>query len=395
MDSIDSKAVPIPYPHAFDDYLGSSNKGIEHNFAGATLGTRHIPADEWSDVLQEVAADYATAWQRYADFRGERRLRKAISDHLSDTGWSLRPEQIEITTGCLHAIETMLRRLLAKGDSVAILAPTYFGFLQAVRNVGAGVRTIPVDMSGGLDWDAAHRTLSASDCRTLLCTPFAQNPTGYSFGEAERKKLLDLCAANDVVIIEDGIYDDLYFSGSRRAPVALMGSGAAYYCSSFSKTLSPALRVGFIVHPKQASIYANEGYRNLGLAGGADQFALAHFISTGRYQRQLERIRPLLAAQMEDTVRILRDELPAGCRVSHPQGGRVLWVELTPDRNSHLVARRAQEHGIGVLPGPVCSPEQAHQRFLRIDTGSPLDDSRRAALYQLCNVIREKATGID
>jgi DNA-binding transcriptional MocR family regulator len=295
----------------------------------------------------------------------------------------------------LHAIETMLRRLLAEDETVAVLSPTYFGFLQAIRNVGARIRTIAVDMDDGLDWTAVRTALGAADCRALICTPFAQNPTGYPLEDAAKQELIEICSDNHVAIIEDGIYDDLYFSGERRTSIAQSANGQAYYCSSFSKTLSPALRVGFIVHPSEDSNQIARGYRNIGLPGGADQFALARFISSGRYRRQLERIRPLLAAQLRETIELLRKELPPFSRVSNPPGGRVLWVDLGPDQDSHAIARTARNDGIGVLTGPVCSPKQAHQHFLRIDTGTPLNDARRAALRRLCAIIREKAPGID
>ncbi len=189
---------------------------------------------------------------------------------------------------------------------------------------------------------------------------------------SDKRRLVDLLDAHDVPLVEDDVYGDLAFDGRRPRPIkAFDRRGSVLYCSSFSKTLSPGLRVGWAIPGR----YQNE-LELLKLVVNqatavAPQLAVAGFVESGGFDRHLRRVRRMYRDQMDRTIDAVTRHLPDATRMTRPRGGHVLWVELPAEVDSLALYEAAGRRGIRIAPGPLFSASLAYRNFIRLNTGFP------------------------
>jgi DNA-binding transcriptional MocR family regulator len=214
-----------------------------------------------------------------------------------------------------------------------------------------------------------------------LTVPNFSNPGGSLMPDKHKKALVALLARREIALIEDDIYGDLHHEGERPRPAkAWDRQGLVLLCGSFSKTLAPGFRVGWISAGRyQAEV---EHLKFTGSVGTATlpQLALAEFLEGGAYEHYLRGLRRRLVHQVEAHRLAIAESFPAGTRVSSPLGGHVLWVELPAGTDATDVARRALAAGISVAEGPLFSARGRFKNFLRINAGNPFNAGIEQAL---------------
>lgn len=323
----------------------------------------------------------------YAFPPGVPELRLQIARRMAETGCRVNPDDIIITNGCQEALTLALRAVTSPGDVVALESPTFYGLLQVIESLGLKALEIPTHPRDGISLEALQLALEQWPVKACVVVPNFSNPLGYCMPDARKVELVRMLAQAGVPLIEDDVYGDLGF-GPRRPGTckALDRHGEVLHCSSFSKTLAPGLRVGWIVPGRHREKVEYLKYVTNLATPTVPQLAVAELLESGRYERHLRGVRGEYARAVERMIAAVDSRFPAGTRVTRPQGGFVIWVELPGNLDSFELARELLEQGVSIAPGPIFSATRKYRNFLRLSCACVWDgrvDRALAALVRL------------
>lgn len=329
-----------------------------------------LPVDKLNRMMAREIRRFPDQAVSYELPPGNLRLRQQIARRMLLSGCTLSPEQIVITSGCVEAVGLALRALCRPGDTVAIETPFYFNFLQLINEIGLKALEIPTSPRGGISLEALDYALSHNGDRVKACLVISNfnNPVGSSLSTEDKRRLVDLLNRHQVPLIEDDIYGDLAFSDERpKVAKAFDDNDNVLLCSSFSKTLAPGYRVGWIA----AGRFQDDIERRKMLAGVATasppQLAIAEFLANGGYEHHLRSIRRRYAYQVAQMQDAIGRYFPPGTRVSRPQGAFNLWVEMPHSVDALHLYRDAKLKKISIAPGPLFSLENRYHNFIRLN----------------------------
>lgn len=325
----------------------------------------------------------------YTAPKGDLRLRQEIARRSSRWGQAVSPEDIAITCGCTEALTLALRAVSRPGDTIAIESPTYFGLLHALEALQLKALELPTDAATGVDLGALARALDRKSVRACLFSSSFNNPLGCTMPEENKSALLRLLARHAVPLIEDDIYGDIYFGPERPKPFsALDREGNTIYCSSFSKTVAPGYRIGWIATGRHMQKVLEHKFASTLCSPALAQAAFADFLSSGGYDSHLRRIRRVFSDNIDQMMRAIDRTFPAGTKVSRPAGGFVLWVELPRRIDSHRLFDEALRQGICFAPGDVFSAGGRYANCLRLSCGHHWDRRIEAGLTTIGAIAR-------
>ncbi|MBH84340.1 MAG: GntR family transcriptional regulator [Alteromonadaceae bacterium] len=356
------------------------------------------PAVPHADFLPLRQIQQATIWAArqgmatldYA-FPGKEVFRRQIAQRMTSLGVVTTPEDIVATNGAQEAIILALRAVTQPGDIVAVESPSFPGILQALEVVGLRALEIPTHPLEGLSLEGLELALAQWPIKACVVVPNHSNPLGVRMPDDKKKRLVTLLDDAGVVLIEDDIYGDLPHEGERPRPAkSFDSSGNVIYCSSFSKTISPGLRLGWIVPGKYFNEVSQQKYFSNLATASIPQLAVAHFLEQGGYDRYLRTARQRYREATERMRAAIGREFPEGTAVSRPMGGFVVWVQL-PDRVSGTrVFHRAREVGINVAPGRMFSTTNKYEDYVRINCANPWSERIDKAIRQLGILVSEE-----
>lgn len=314
---------------------------------------------------------------------GDPTLRRQLARRLLTLGCEVDPEDIIITSGCQEAMTLALRALTRPGDVVAIESPSYYGLLQALESLELRALEIPSDPLQGIELPALEAALANWPVRACALVSHFSNPLGSCPDDVHQRALMALLERHGIPLVENDIYGELYHQGRRPAPLkSLEGNTPVLYCGSVAKTLSPGLRVGWVVNTQYRERLSYLKYvTNLSTPALA-QRGVAQILEEGRDHRPLQQVRRRYREQLAWVTEQVQRCFPSGTRMSRPQGGFVLWVEL-PQGDALSLARQALTQGISIAPGPVFSASGGYRRCLRLNCAQPVDDTLAAGLKTL------------
>lgn len=329
-----------------------------------------LPVDKLNRMLARETRRFPMAAVSYELPPGNLRLRKQIAQRLMLSGCTLSPDQIVITSGCVEAVVLALRAFCKPGDAVAIETPVYFNFLQMIQDLGLKALEIPVSPSGGISLEALEYALDRNAEKVKACIVISNfnNPLGSSMSDLDKERLVRILEERQVPLIEDDIYGDLSYSDERPSVAKSFDkTGNVLLCSSFSKTVAPGYRVGWVA----AGRFQEEIERGKMLANVATssppQLAMAELLANGGYEHHLRTVRRVYARQAAQMGDAIGRSFPKGTRVSRPSGGFVLWVEMPEKVDSLVLYERAKKDGISIAPGPIFSVEGKYRNCIRIN----------------------------
>ncbi len=309
-------------------------------------------------------------------------LRRALARRSVTWGCALTEHDFVCTIGATEAIMLALRAVARPGDAIVVESPTYFGILQAIESLGMKVVEIPAHPRTGFDLGALAAALRATAVRAIVCMPTAANPLGSVMPDDAKAELYALAVRHDLPVIEDDVYGELCFDGTRPRPLkAFDRDGRVLLCGSVSKTLAPGYRVGWIAAGRWQDAVERLKFSQSLACPTLTCMAVAEMLASGSYDRHLRRLRHTVAGQVASYREAVVARFPDGTRVSAPRGGFVLWVELPAGADALLLQERALARGVAIAPGPIFSPRQ--QRFascLRLSCGAPLTPKVLGAL---------------
>ncbi|WP_036566207.1 PLP-dependent aminotransferase family protein [Oceanospirillum beijerinckii] len=311
-------------------------------------------------------------------------LRIQIAKRMAESGCRVSASEIVITNGCQEALTLCLRAVAEPGDIIAIESPAFVGLLQTIEALGMRAMEIPTDPRKGISLDALQLALEQWPIKAVALVPTNNNPLGFTMPDEHRQRLLTMLAKKEIPVIEDDLFGDLNYSGSRpKAIKAYDENGQVLYCSSVSKSIASGLRVGWVSAGRyQSQIEFLKSFSSVGTST-LSQMAVAEFLANGGYDRHLRRIQSAYAKQVQKMSEAVLKYFPAGTSVSYPQGGYILWVVLPTGIDTLQLHYKALDDNIGIMPGEMFSARDQYQNSLRLNCAIPWSDKVEQAIKSL------------
>ena len=297
-------------------------------------------------------------------------LRQAIARRYMSAGVPVGADDIIVTNGALEGLTLALQTLTRPGDTVAIESPGFYAALQLIQMLDLRAIEIPMNPNEGMDLEVLEDALDNNDIRACWSMTSFQNPLGSSMSQPRKQALVTLLARYSVPLIEDDVYGELYFGATYPQPAKRFDEhGLVVHCGSFSKSLAPGYRIGWIVPGRYFEAVRRAKLTTSLSASVPAQLAIADYLQRGHYDRHLRKLRILLEDQQSEMTAAIADSFPAGTRVSRPRGGYFLWVELPGDIDTLRLYRRALQRGINFAPGPMFSASGEYRNCMRLNYG--------------------------
>lgn len=370
----------------------------KYNFTGGHNDADNVPVAELAEaataVLKREGRTLATYGLNSGPL-GYRPLREFIARKLGDdAGIACSPDQVLITSGSLQGLDLVNQVLISPGDTVIVERETYGGAITRLQRAGAHIVGIPVD-DDGLESAALEATLAELKGRRirpkyLYTIPTVHNPTATIMSERRRREILDLAGRYGVPIFEDECYADLVWGGTRpQALRGMAGDDRVIHIGSFSKSIAPALRLGYLVADWQvmSRILA---VKNDGGSGALEQMVLAEYCRE-HFDRHVRILRKSLRRKVEVLMEALKAQFGPDAEFSDPAGGIFLWVTLPDSVDTTRLVQAALEAGVAVNPGAEWVTDNAAGKHrLRVCFAYPAEHTIREGIGRLAEVCRRE-----
>jgi DNA-binding transcriptional MocR family regulator len=349
-----------------------------------------LPTKKLAGFMKGISGKKMMALLNYSFSEGESELRRLISLRAIGVSRELSAEDVIITNGCTEAVSLAIHATTRPGDIIAIETPTNFSFLQLLKELGRKVLEVPTDPREGVDPDELHKCLRRSTITAGLFMPNFHNPSGALMPDEKKEAVIDLLNRYDIPVIEDDISAELYFEGQRPKPLKFFDrKDLVLTCSSFSKTLAPGLRTGWIVPGPRFKAKIQRLKAGTSIANSTlDQHLISSFLSSGAYDRHLRSLRSSLKQQAIKTVLAVQKHFPPDTRMVLPRGGSLLWIQLASEIDGVDLYRRALDHNISIIPGAVCSNSPQFNNYIQISYGLPYTPEVEEGIRTLGELIR-------
>jgi len=389
--------VPL-FPSSLPPAAARWTGRAKYDFTGGNNDPDSLPLDGLIAAAESVLKREGRTLATYglaSGPQGYRALREFLVAKLkADAGIACAADDILITSGSLQGLDLVNAALLERGDTVLIEQDCYQGSINRLIRLGVTPVGIPLDRDG-MRVDALAAALDdlkrqGVRPKYIYTVPTVQNPTGTILPVERRQEMLRLSAAHGVPIFEDDCYSDLVWSGRRPPAIyALSERGGVIHIGSFSKSIAPALRVGYIVAPwdmmsRLLALKTDAG------TGALEQMVLAEYCAAN-FSRHVPALRRSLRAKLETLMESLRDQFGAAAAFDDPQGGIFLWVRLPDAVDALKLYPAALAAGVVVNPGPEWSVNQAHARSrIRLCFASLSHEEINQGIAALADVCRRE-----
>jgi DNA-binding transcriptional MocR family regulator len=329
----------------------------------------------------------------YGNIKGALVLREQVAKLATNSGCVLHPDDLVITSGCQEGLSVCLRAVTEPGDIVAIESPSFYGSMQAIKTANLKALEIPTNAEKGLSIEALELALEQWPIKAILVTPTCNNPMGYSMSEADKKRLYQLAQSYDISIIEDDIYGDISYQSPRPKTIKSFDEdGRVLLCSSFSKTVAPGIRVGWIAPGRYRDKVTHIKYVSSSMCPTLPQLAIADFIQSGGYHRHTRKVRLLYKLGRDHLIQCIKQYFPKDTRISFPQGGYILWVELNKDYDAVKLAYQCKEGEVSIAPGTLFSATGKYRNCMRLNFSEKTAVEREQGIRQLAFYINKQVS---
>lgn len=341
-------------------------------FGAACPAPSFFPLGSMQRLMARVARRHPDATGTYSqDAFGHPGLRAAISLRMFAQGYEVKPDEIIVTNGCTEAINLALRATTRPGDVVAVESPTYCRLLKIVESLGLRALEIPSHPRDGISLDALElATRPPNAVKACVLVPNFSNPLAALMPTQHKAEAVRLLRERGIPVIEDDVFGELGFTDTRPPLMKRWDrDGGVLVCSSFSKTLAPGLRVGWLIPGRFLAQALSLKVQSSVSTSTLPQLTIAAFLESGGVDRHLRQLRYTMRRQVQRTVEIIRETFPKGTAVNMPEGGYLLWVSLPEEVDGDEMARLALERGIGITPGSLFTSLPKARHCVRINCG--------------------------
>lgn len=323
------------------------------SFAGGLPNPISFPIEEFKDSMNRVLQTSGEKVFQYSGTQGYLPLRQWIADRYKKRfDMDVTADDILITTGSQQGLDLMGKVLINKGDKVAVESPCYLAAIQTFSLFEP--KFLPINLEDdGLNLEELEETLKNNDVKLLYMVPNFQNPTGLTYSKEKREAIYEIIKKTNTILIEDDPYGELRFEGESLPYIAGGKSDNSVLFGSFSKTLSPGMRVGYLCTTNKelmghliAAKQASDLHTNV-----ISQYAIYDYLANNDYEKHISQITELYKKQCNAMISAMEKYLPAHVTFTKPEGGMFLWVDLGEGASSVEVFNRAVKNKVAFVPG--------------------------------------------
>ena len=330
-----------------------------------------LPTERLNRILARLARQSGKETHQYELPPGLEELRVQVAQRALNFGCHFSPNELVITSGGIEAIDLCLHAVCKPGDIVAIESPMYFGTLQSLEVHGLRALEIPTHQRDGISLDALKFAIEHNPIKAVLTISNFNNPLGSCIPDEKKKELVELLTAHDIPLIENDVSGEIYFTEKRPLVAkAYDKKGLVMLCSSFSKDISPALRVGWTAPGRFKNEVEWLKLTSSTAVATLPQMAVAEFLESGGYDHHLRTIRREYANNVNLLSQAVTRYFPPETRVTRPSGGFVLWVQLPENVDSLELYKLALKNNITLTPGYLFSPTNQFSNFIRLNAAA-------------------------
>lgn len=336
------------------------------SFGGGLPNPQSFPVDSISKAVNQLLTENGPDALQYSTTEGYSPLREYIAQRYSLQGLSVNADEILITNGSQQCLDLVGKIFLDKNDKVLVEKPTYLAAIQAFSLYEPEFRSVPLQ-EDGVDLDALEDILSKEDIKLFYAVTSFQNPTGITYSEEKRKILVKLLRKYETLLIEDNPYGEIRFLGDFIPPVkAYLDEGILF--GSFSKIVSPGMRLGWIVAPEEVmdkliiAKQASDLHSNY-----FTQRVIYQYLKTNPVDEHIQKIRNLYKNQRNIMIRMMEKYFPPEVEYTQPEGGMFLWVTLPPGTSSRELFDMGIKENVAFVPGQAFYADGRGENTLRLN----------------------------
>lgn len=382
---VKSKNVEAIIGEVYDDF---SQQGITR-FSLSVPAPEILPLARLNKSMIQALRELPANGTQYEQVQGNDLLRRQIARWSMQWDGNLKAADIITTAGCMNAISYCLMAITKPGDTIAVESPVYFGTLRFAQSIGLKVLELPTDPDTGVDPDDVKKALQQHNIKACFFVTNFSNPLGYCMPDEQKETLVKLLSKHGVPLIEDDLYGDVYFGKKRpKSCKSFDEEGNVLWCSSVSKTLAPGYRVGWVAPGKYIDKVKRLKLYHSITSPTAQQAAIGSFLATGRYEHHLRKLRQTLHANSLKFTQAIGEYFPAGIKMTNPQGGFILWIELDKKVDTYQLYQEAMLHKISIAPGTMFTLQDRYQNCMRLSYGMQWTPEVERALKKLGGMVK-------
>lgn len=386
-----SRPSPRPAPVSIVDIameVLSSSKMARVPLGSSVPQLSTLPLDTLARLHARAARLHRKRAGEYEDPMGSIALRGAIAKLINDSGAVVDSSQIVITNGAQEALNLGLRAVTSPGDVVAVESPVYFGVLQAIEALGLRVLELPTHPTNGMNLDALEIAAKAKTIQACVLCPSFQNPLGFNMSDKNKQMAVSILNQHGVPLIEDDVFGTLGLDNPR--PLAAKSfdqNDNVLLCSSFSKTISPGLRLGWIAPGKHLEEVVRQKFLGNLSTSIIAQLAMVEFLDGNRFRRTTQTAAGIYTQRLRRMRESVLDNFPAGTTCTSPKGGFFLWVELPAGHDSFELFKLAARESISISPGRLFSQSNTYKNCIRLSCGKIEEEYIEKAVRGLTKLV--------
>ena len=360
-----------------------------------------FPVDELQRCFDQVLREDSTLALQYGPEQGYGPLIDFLLERINQKEHiGIKRPNLMLTGGSAQALEHICSLLTRSGDLVLVEAPTYRDSLQLFRNHGLRLKQVPMDNDGLIIDELSGRLKALKEqgeqVQFLYTIPTYQNPTGCTLSKQRRQALMDISEEWDLLIVEDDVYRDIAFETIELPSLfSLDKGGRVLSIGSFSKIMSPGLRLGWLVGPEERILpFIESGFRHMG--GGANPLvanALSVYCKKGLLEPHVDSIRMLYSKRKDVMLDALESSMPDSIKWTKPIGGYFVWITLSDELSSVDVVQEAKKAGLWILAGDPFFAEKPTGQHLRLAFSYVEENKIREGIEKLSTILTQKGTG--
>lgn len=381
-----SKRVPADGTDAVGAILQTAADPKIISFAGGLPAPELFPVKEMKAAVDKVFEEHGQEAMQYGAAKGVTALREVIQQHVKEKeNVDSELNNVLVTTGSEQVLDLVGKAFVDPGDTVLVEQPTYLCALDVFRSYGANFASVEMD-EDGMKMDALEEALKANPNTKLIYTvPNFQNPTGRTMTEERRKQLAELAEKYDVYVLEDNPYGEIRFAGEHVPAVKSFDkSGHVLYMSTFSKTLAPGFRLGWLVADEEVVNKLTVLKQSADLhTDNLAQFAVAQFFADNDVDVHVKEISDLYGKRKDLMLEGIKKYFPEGVKYTDPEGGMFLWVEVPGVDDTVELFKECLEHDVAFVPGDPFFAGEAQPGAFRLNYSNMKEDQIEVGLKRL------------
>ena len=350
----------------------------------------HPPDKTLARLMRSVLSKVSEKAVSYGPINGDSKLRLNLAFRYQEHGVSVNHEDLIITNGAQEALSIALQCVAERGDIIAVESPCYFGLIELIESLGMKALEVYTCTEEGVCVTELAKVIEQHPVKACLFSTAISNPLGSMMTDNQRQAMVSLLEKKNIVLIEDEVYSDLYFTECRPVPAQLYSEkGLVLTCSSFSKTAAPGYRVGWLLPGKFEEKAKRIKRAQSCSTSMLQQWTLSEYLMTGEYDRHLQMLRKTLRYNCERMRALIGKHFPEQVCISKPKGGSVLWVRCRSHVDTSQFFNQAIAQGINFAPGEIFSPSGKYKNYMRISYGVQWSDKIDQAIQVLGKLVHD------